>query len=52
VLVGGGEDLAFNREIPIQSLRGIINGRADYLVSTIEAFLATFITEVRKIESQ
>jgi len=52
MLVGGGEDLAFNREAPIQSLRAIINDRADYLVRTIDAFLATFITEVGKAESQ
>jgi hypothetical protein len=42
-LVGGGEDLAFNGEIPIRSLRAIINGRADHLVATIDAFLAAFV---------
>jgi hypothetical protein len=52
ILVGGGEDLAFNREVPIQSLGAIIDDRVDCLVSTIDAFLATFITEVRKIESR
>lgn len=47
-LVGGGEDLAFNREIPVRSLQGMIRGRAEYLVETIDAFLAAFIIEVRK----
>jgi hypothetical protein len=47
-LVGGGEDLAFNREIPIRSLQEIMMGRAEYLVETIDAFLAVFIIEIGK----
>ena len=49
-LVGGGEDLAFNREIPIRSLQSIIKSRADLLVNTVNAFLAAFISEVAKLD--
>lgn len=49
-LVGGGEDLAFSREIPIRSLQTIIKGRADLLVDTVNAFLAAFIGEVAKLD--
>jgi len=50
-LVGGGEDLAFNREIPIRNLESLIKGRAGYLVETIDAFLAAFILEAGKNDS-
>jgi hypothetical protein len=33
-LVGGGEDLAFNAEIPIQRVQALIKERADNLVET------------------
>jgi hypothetical protein len=47
-LVGGGEDLALNREIPVRSLQGMIKKRAEYLVETIDAFLRAFIIEAGK----
>jgi hypothetical protein len=50
-LVGGGEDPAFDREIPVQSLKGMIKARAEYLAETIDAFLAAFIVEAGKNDS-
>ena len=49
-LVGGGEDLAFNREIPIRSLQSIIRSRADLLLDAVNAFLVAFISEVTKLD--
>jgi hypothetical protein len=51
-LLGGGEDLAFNTEIPIRSLQSRMNERAEYVVETIDAFLAAFILEAGRIGPQ
>jgi len=44
-LLGGGEDLALNRDIPVTSLQPLIQERSQHLVNTIDAYLAAFIEE-------